>query len=145
VFAAALGLTGTVLVAAAPPAHADLDPCPRGHACLYLLPEERLLAHSGGNAWPFVRLPGDQSGYIWNNGTRHPGLDHLQVTGVVPGGTAWTICLHYGPKTNPHRFPPFGNAVQPTAAYVVPGQIITNWYWRGECADLQDDGWYQVT
>jgi hypothetical protein len=142
---AALGLAGTVLVAAAPPAHADFDTCPSGHACLFLLPQERLLFHSEGNANPFVTMPGDQVGYVWNNGTYYPGLDHLQVYSVSPGGSAWTICLHYGPKTDPFGFPPRTAVAQPTAAYVIPGDTITAWYWRGECANWEDDGWSQIS
>ena len=137
---AAVGLALSALVATAPGAAADAGDdrragggvgaaavtCSPGYACILdgLTPIYRNAGNVSGLA-----IAGD---WVWNNGTRLPGADHIDVVTWYPGVGQRTICLHYGPQD------PYG--ADPTMASMASwnGQVVTGWRWRGECTAAEE-------
>jgi hypothetical protein len=58
--------------------------------------------------------------FVFNNGVRWPGADHVQLGWVWGDGTIQETCVHYNPGPG-HKIS-FGAPV-----------IITRVFWRGEC------------
>lgn len=127
---AGLVTTGPTPATASPAA----DTCVPGEACIVTWNGVVVYSNAGG-AYPYISLP--NGGYVWNNGVRYPGLDHIQLYTYDPDpGVTWTICLHYG------RQPVFVWPNQ-TAGGVEPGDFVIGWFWRGECQG--DDHWRRAS
>jgi hypothetical protein len=118
---------------AAPEASAVALTCDPGEACIMDNIFNTLYTNAG-NASPNFVIPRD--GFVWNNGVRMPGVDHIQVVTRTPEGNRWTICLHYG------RTPTFGQP-EPTAGTLVAGERVLSWRWRGECVG-NEDSWHII-
>lgn len=134
ILATTLVLTG--LVASGPVAGAaTLAPpnCEPGYACI-VNGSGSVVYKNAGNVNNFYYAP-DGGGYVWNNGVRYPGLDHIQLYTII-GDRRYTICLHYG------REPVFVQP-EPTAGVLVPGEAVTSWRWRGECIG-DEDTWHRI-
>jgi hypothetical protein len=134
VLAATLVLVG--LVASGRAAGADtLAPpnCEPGYACI-VNGSGHVVYKNAGNANNLNYTP-DGGGYVWNNGVRYPGLDHIQLYTTI-GTSRYTICLHYG------REPVFAQP-EPTAGILVSGETVTSWRWRGECIG-DEDTWHRI-
>ena len=108
--------------------------CQPGYACIVNGSGTVVYKNAGNTPSNFFFAP-DGGGYVWNNGVRFRGFDHIQLNTVV-GGNRWTICLHFG------REPVFAQP-EPTAGSIVPGEAVTGWRWRGECVG-DEDSWHRV-
>jgi hypothetical protein len=107
--------------------------CDPGEACIMDNIFNTLYTNAG-NASPNFVVP--NGGFVYNNGVRLPGLDHIQVITRTPEGNRWTICLHYG------RTPVFAQP-EPTAGTLVAGERVLSWRWRGECVG-NEDSWHII-
>lgn len=135
------GLIATTSAAGASPdtpgtadtGEAVADTCVPGEACI-VDAYGNVVYSNAGNTGPIWIAPAG-GGYVWNNGVRYPGLDHIQLY-TSYGGTTLTICLHYG------RSPVFVQP-DPTAGALFDGEAVTSWRWRGECIGDEDE-WHVV-
>ena len=128
---AAVGLALSALVAMAPGASADdaeaaAVNCSPGYACVLdgLTPIYRNAGNISG-----VSIAGD---WVWNNGVRYPGADHLNLVTWYPGVGQLTICLHYGPQDV------YGPDPTMVSLASWNGQVVTGWRWRGECSAAEE-------
>lgn len=129
---AVLGLTVAGVVVTAPPASAAA--CSSGSTCFYWSNADgtsTLKYQEDGNVSGQLH-PGVRGAWVWNNGVRYPGADHITLTTSI-NGTRWRICLHYGPANFT-----LGTGGT-TAARIGVGEIVTSWVWRGECAAGEDN------
>ncbi|WP_433163255.1 hypothetical protein [Kribbella sp. CA-247076] len=129
---AVLGITVAGAIATAPPASAES--CGAGNTCFYWTNTNgtsTLKYKSAGNVNGILH-PGPRGGWVWNNGVRYPGADHITLTTSI-NGSRWRICLHYGPAD--FNLGTGGT----TAARIGQGEIVTGWTWRGECAPGEDN------
>jgi hypothetical protein len=133
---AVLGLTIAGGVVTAPPASAAS--CIAGNTCFYWSNANgtsTLKFQDDGNVSGQLH-PGERGAWVWNNGKRYPGADHITLTTSL-NGSRWRICLHYGPAN-------FNQGTGgTTAARIGVGEIVTSWVWRGECA-AGEDNWRRV-
>ncbi|TDC93565.1 peptidase inhibitor family I36 protein [Actinomadura sp. 7K507] len=119
-----LATTAATVGVAAVPAAAEPNPpgCPRGHVCAY--------SGNGQSGSLVFKSVGDWRGSaaarsVFNNGKRHPGADHIQLTWTYNGRT-WSRCLHYNPY--PGQPDPGEYKID-----FVDGVVIKSATWRGEC------------
>jgi hypothetical protein len=108
--------------------------CNSGSACLYWRNSNgvsTLIYQNAGNATLNFQTP-STGGWVWNHGVRYPGADHITLTTKF-GGYRWRICLHYGAVNY--------TIGQNTATGLQPGEVVTGWRWRGECA-ANEDSWH---
>ena len=125
----AVGATGLLAAPAAATA-APVAPaaaaaaCPPGSTCVVNAQGQVQFQSSGNvsNQW----IP--SNGYVWNNGRRYPGADHINLRTYVYG-RYWTRCVHFGP---------YSIGADPTAAPMHAGEVVVGWTWRGECADWEE-------
>ncbi|MFD5032591.1 peptidase inhibitor family I36 protein [Streptomyces sp. NPDC058220] len=107
------------VIATAPAASAEPSPpgCPKQYFCAYSGPglTGRLLLKAAG------RWSGSVAGVrsVINNGVRHPGADHVQLSWRY-NGSSWNRCLHYNPGPGAYRID-------------FDSVRITRVAWRGEC------------
>ncbi|MEV0791488.1 hypothetical protein [Kribbella sp. NPDC050459] len=128
---ATLATSAAVGIATAPTASAAT--CNAGSACVYQTlsnGSSSLRYQNAGNA-TISLTTGPYGGWVWNNGVRYPGADHITLT-TTYGGYRWRICLHYGPADQNQ------GTGKTTAAALQPGEVVTGWRWRGECASGED-------
>ena len=100
--------------------------CSPGYACVLdgLTPIYRNAGNISG-----VSIAGD---WVWNNGVRYPGADHLNLVTWYPGVGQLTICLHYGPQDV------YGPDPTMVSLASWNGQVVTGWRWRGECSAAEE-------
>lgn len=130
--AAVLGVTVGGAVVTAQPASAAT--CNAGSACFYWSNANgtSTLRYQNAGNWHGQLHPGERGAWVWNNGVRYPGADHITLT-TSWNGTRWRICLHYGAA----NFNLGSGAT--TAARIAQGEIVTGWTWRGECRAGEDN------
>jgi hypothetical protein len=107
--------------------------CRSGDACVYSNAAGTYVYRNPWHTGP-ISVEAPSGGYVWNHGVRSPGLDHIQLF-TTWSGSNWTICLHYGPQTAAQP--------DPTIGYLQPTEVVTSWYWRGECVG-NEDYWRRV-
>jgi hypothetical protein len=120
--AAAALVSAATLTVAAQPAAADLGPppgCQRGYFCVSGGPDSPTGWSTAGN-WT-----GSVIGiFLFNNGYRYPGADHVDVTfyRAQDGSGPYTRCLHYYPGPGEYYMYTPNDPVE-----------IVRVRWRGEC------------
>lgn len=126
---AAAAICAATSFAAGPSAGAAAT-CRLGNVCVY---------DTSGNI--IFQSPGNVSGrsfsafFVWNNGRRDPGFDHVNLFVRDDSGAKWRICLHYGPQNT---------GADRTVVHPGPGDVVTGWTWRRECDLGEDNVWIPV-
>ncbi|TWD83411.1 hypothetical protein FB561_4573 [Kribbella amoyensis] len=135
-----LGIAVAGLVTVTQPANAATTAatatCNAGSACLYWYNTDgsaTLKYQNAGNIHGLLGV-GYWGGYVWNNGKKYPGADHITLTTKLYD-VRWRICLHYGAVNFTQ-----GTGVA-TAGKLQDEETVTGWTWRGECA-AGEDRWH---
>lgn len=129
---AVVALTGASAFASAAPAGASTT-CPLEYACVFNSAGTNI--YQNPNTVNGLNVGGGT--YVWNNGKAFAGADHITLHVRSSGGSNWNICLHYGAR----KFWSGGADNNPTAVYLVSGDVVTGWNWRGECGASEDISW----